>query len=207
MKNRESKTHALNELVTIQPGHPFRGKLPLSEKGQTFVVQFRHIVVGERLTDKHGAALDKATLTGRKEPDYLRPGDVLFMAKGTRNDTALVGDVPPNTVCTPNFYRIRLKPETDNLLPAFLNWQLNHLDAQRYFSMCSQGSAASSITKSQLEALPIIIPPLEAQQVMVNLADAATQEQGLLNQLIENRRRMVVAAGHHILHPEHKTEC
>lgn len=207
MKSRINKQVVLNRLASIQPGYPFRGRLAVSGEDDAFVVQFRHIVVGGRLDDKHGATLDKAILTGRKEPDYLHPGDVLFMAKGTRNDAALVGDVPPNTVCTPNFYRIRLKPEIDNLLPAFLNWQLNHLDAQRYFSMCSQGSAASSITKSQLETLPIIIPSLEAQQVMVNLADAAFQEQGLLSELIENRRRMVVAAGHHILHPEHEIEC
>lgn len=207
MGKRINSQTVLNRLATIQPGYPFRGRLAMSGDDDAFVVQFRHIVVGERLTDKHGTTLDKTTLTGRKEPDYLRPGDVLFMAKGTRNDAALVGDVPPNTVCTPNFYRIRLKPETDGLLPEFLNWQLNHLDAQRYFSMCSQGSAASSITKSQLETLPIIIPSLEAQRVMVNLADTAAREQGLLNQLIENRRRMIVAAGHHILHPEHKTEC
>lgn len=207
MKSQVNRQIALNRLATIQPGYPFRGRLTLGLEDHAYVIQFRHIFVGERLTDKHGVTLDKATLAGRKDPDYLRPGDVLFMAKGTRNDAALVGDIPPNTVCTPNFYRIRLKPETDSLLPEFLSWQLNHLDAQRYFAMCSQGSAASSITKSQLEALPIIIPPLETQRTMVNLADAAFQEQGLLNQLIENRRRMVVAAGHHILHPEHKTEC
>jgi hypothetical protein len=207
MKNRESKMHSLKELATIQPGYPFRGRLAVSGEGDAFVVQFRHIVVGEGLTDKHGATFDKAILTGRKEPDYLRPGDVLFMAKGTRNDAALVGDVPSNTVCTPNFYRIRLKPEIEGLLPDFLNWQLNYLDAQRYFAVCSQGSAASSITKSQLEALSIIIPPLETQQIMVDLANTAAREQVLLNQLIENRRRMIVAAGHHILHPEYKAEC
>lgn len=205
MKSRINKQVVLNQMATIQPGYPFRGRLTFGEAGDAFVVQFRHIVVGGRLDDKHGAFLDKATLTGRKEPDYLRPGDVLFMAKGTRNDAALVGDLPPNTVCAPNFYRIRLKPEAD-ILPAFLNWQLNHRDAQRYFAMCSQGSAASSITKSKLEALPVIIPPMETQSVMVRLAEAAAHETTKLNQLIENRQRMVVAAGHHILHPDDKDD-
>lgn len=206
MGRQANKQTLLNRLATIQPGYPFRGKLDLSFDGDTFVVQFRHIVEGGRLNDRQGATLDRVGLTGRKEPDYLRRGDVLFMAKGTRNDAALIVDVPPNTVCTPNFYRIRLKPEADILLPEFLHWQLNHRDAQRYFAMCCQGSAAPSITKSQLETLPISIPPLEAQRVMVDLAETAAREQDLLNQLIENRQRMVVAAGHRILHPDNKDD-
>lgn len=206
MDNLINKKTLLRKVATIQPGHPFRGKLPLSAEGQVFVVQFRHIIVGERLNDGNGTTLDRATLTGRKQPEFLRSGDILFMAKGTRNDAALIGEVPPNTVCTPNFYRIRLKPDIDDLLPDFLNWQLNHLGAQRYFATCSQGTAASSITKSQLETLPVIIPPIETQKLMANLADAATKEQTLLNQLIENRQRMIVEVGRRILHPEHKPE-
>ncbi|WP_216648594.1 restriction endonuclease subunit S, partial [Salinivibrio sp. VYel6] len=78
-----------------------------------------------------------------------------------------------------------------------------HVDAQRYFASCSQGSAAPSITKSQLGDLPIVIPSIEQQKLMVKLSDAATSEQKLLSQLMENRRRMLDAVGHHILHPDH----
>jgi hypothetical protein len=201
MRKPTNETDALVNLADIHPGYPFRGSLPLSAEGEVFVVQFRHTVVGKRLDDARGEHLDRATLTGRKQPTYLRPGDILFMAKGVRNNAALIEDVPPNTVCTPNFYHIRLKPVIENLIPAFLAWQLNHLDAQRYFAVCAQGSAAFSITKSQLENLPITIPPIEQQRLMVNLADAATREQQLLNKLINNRQRMIDAAGHHILHP------
>ena len=90
-------------------------------------------------------------------------------------------------------------------MPEFLAWQLNHVDAQRYFAMCSQGSAAPSITKSQLGNLPIVVPPIEQQALMVKLADAATREQQLLNQLIENRQRMIDAAGHQLLRPDTTT--
>lgn len=123
------------------------------------------------------------------------------MAKGTRNDAAVVRELPRNTVCTPNFYHIRLTLSACNVIPEFLAWQLNHVVAQRYFAMCSQGSAAPSITKSQLGNLPIVVPTIEQQALMVKLADAATREQQLLNQLIENRQRMVDAAGHQLLRP------
>lgn len=199
MPNGPLKRCDLQELVKIWPGYPFRGKLPLNESGEAYVVQLRHIVVGDRLRDGTGDALDKADLGGRKRPTFLQEGDVLFMAKGTRNYAAVIGEVPENTVCTPSFYHLRLKPGCA-LIPDFLAWQLNHHDAQRYFYVCSQGSVAPSITKLQLGELPIIVPPIEQQNHLVGLASAAFHEEQVLGQLIDNRRRMVSAVGHEILH-------
>lgn len=202
MKSPSKERYPLDLLASIQPGYPFRGKLPLNNSGDTFVVQYRHVFTGESLNDKSTKMLDRVNLPGRKLPDYLRPGDVIFMAKGNRRDAAVIKDIPRNTVCAPNFYRIRLYPDSYDLLPEFLAWQLNHVDAQRYFATCSQGSAAPSITKSQLGDLRIVIPSIEQQKLMVKLSDAATREQQLLNELIENRQRMLNAVGHHILHSD-----
>lgn len=201
MSSTQLKCCSLRELVDIWPGYPFRGKLPLSPGGEAFVVQFRHVEVGARVQDSAGTFLDRANLTGRKSPNFLQQEDVLFMAKGTRNFAAVIGDVPENTVCTPNFYHLRLKPETAGLVADFLAWQLNHRDAQRYFAACSQGSVAPSITKLQLGDLPIVVPPLDQQQRLVELSGAAFREEQVLGQLIDNRRRMVSAVGHQILHP------
>lgn len=78
---------ALQELVDIQTGYPFRGRLPLSASGDAWVVQFRHIVVGARLNDSTGAGLDRANLTGRKQATFLKPGDILFSTIGRRSST------------------------------------------------------------------------------------------------------------------------
>lgn len=205
MNHQPKRRCLLQSIAAIQPGYPFRGKLELDSQGDAFVVQYRHLVVGAALYDPQGKTLDRVTLLGRKRPEYLCSGDILFMAKGTRNDAAVVRQLPHNTVCTPNFYHIRLISSACNVMPEFLAWQLNHVDAQRYFAMCSQGSAAPSITKSQLGNLPIVVPPIEQQALMVKLADAATREQQLFNQLIENRQRMVDAAGHQLLRPNTTT--
>ena len=195
----------LRSLVNIHPGYPFRGKLPLGKDSNAFVVQFRHLVAGEPLNDKDGKTLDRVTLPGRRRPDYLWPGDILFLARGTRNDAAVVRALPHNTVCTPNFFHLRMKPEAFNLMPEFLAWQLNHADAQRYFAMCSQGSAAPSIAKTQLGDLPIVVPPVEQQKLIMKLVETARQEQTLLEQLIENRQRMIDAVGRKLLHPDTMT--
>lgn len=199
-------THTLSQLADIEPGYPFRGKLPLSDDGDAFAVQLRHIVTGEPLDDPKGEALDRVTLPGRRRPTYLQLGDVLFMAKGPRQNSALVGRVPPNTVCTPNFYHLRLKPGVEGITPAFLAWQLNHREAQRYFAMCSEGTVALSIRKSQLAKVPIHLPPIEKQRVMVALTQAAAEERRLLTRLIDNRQRMLDAAGQQLLHSDIATE-
>ena len=202
MNHQPKRECLLQSIAIIQPGYPFRGKLELDSKGDALVVQYRHLVVGETLYDQQGKKLDRVTLPGRKRPDYLCAGDILFMAKGTRNAAAVVQALPKNTVCTPNFYHIRLLPDACHLMPEFLAWQLNHLDAQRYFAMCSQGSVAPSITKSQLGNLPIVVPALEQQATMVKLTTAASREKQRLNQLIENRQRMIDAVGHQLLRPD-----
>jgi len=204
--NEQSKHQLpLRSLATIHPGYPFRGKLPVDKDGNAFVVQFRHLSVGASLNDKEGKTLDRVTLPGRRRPDYLWPGDILFMARGTRNDAAVVSALPANTVCTPNFFHLRLKPEAFRLMPEFLAWQLNQTDAQRYFAMCSQGSAAPNVTKTQLGDLPVVVPPIEKQKLMIKLADAARREQVLLEQLIENRQRMTDAVAQQILRPDTTT--
>ncbi len=195
----------LGSLTTILPGYPFRGKLPVDKTGNVFVVQFRHLAAGESLDDKDGKTLDQVTLPGRRRPDYLWPGDILFMARGTRNDAAVVKALPHNTVCTPNFFHLRLNPEAFTLMPEFLAWQLNHVDAQRYFTICSQGSAAPSVTKTQLGKLPVVVPPIEQQKLMMKIVGAAQREQALLEQLIENRQRMTDAVARQVLRPDKTT--
>ena len=49
MRERQNDTRLLGELSAIQPGYPFRGKLPLDANGDAYVVQFRHVVAGEEV--------------------------------------------------------------------------------------------------------------------------------------------------------------
>lgn len=185
----------LHTLADIYPGHPFRGSPVSDANGDTFVVQFRHVTPGQAIDTAEGHGLDRTVLTGRKAPNYLQPGDVLFMARGTRNDAAVVDAVPPATVCTPNFFLIRPRPETKELLPAFLAWQLNHRLAQRFFASCNQGTAAPSIAKAQLSATPIYLPPLKTQLTLVGLSQAVFAEREHLLHLIANRQKQLDLIG------------
>ncbi len=191
------KTCALKTLVDILPPYPFRGGIEVSEDGDTYLVQIRH-------ADEHAGALvgvlDRVMLPGKREPDYLENGDVLFVAKGPRNFAVHLQDIPPATVCSPHFFHLKVPGgEQARILPEFLVWQINQSAAQIYLARCGQGSVSPNITRSQLEDLPVVVPPLAAQARFVVLLQAARKEERVLQALIENRRQMVQGIGQQIL--------
>lgn len=192
----------LEALAEIKPGYPFRGALKHDPKGRARVVQVRH------LDPEHGFgsscredAFDRVTLEGKRKPDYLQPGDLLFISRGSRFFAAVVPDeIPAETVCTPHFFLIRLTEEARNKLsPEFLAWQINHHDAQAYLSRWGQGSAQHSVTKQQLKALPVTLPDLARQALVVAYHRAAREEATQLQALIDNRAQQMQALGSAVL--------
>jgi len=76
----------LSEITEIRSGHPFRGSIVPNQDGDVHVVQVRDTrTTGEIIPDK----IIQTQLTGKKQPDWLLPGDVLFVAKGARHYAAL----------------------------------------------------------------------------------------------------------------------
>jgi len=174
----------LTELAVIKAGHPFRGKIEEIKDGNVYAIQIRDL-------DDFGHIKDwmkvvRTEIAGRKLPDWLEPGDVLFAARGQRNFAVCVNDAPSRTVCGPHFFQIHVR-DKHQLLPEFLTWVLNQKPAQRYFEQSAEGSAQLSIRKAVLENIQITIPCLATQQSVVALDQATIREKRILKALIENR--------------------
>ncbi len=129
-------------------------------------------------------------LPGKKTPDWLIPGDLLFVARGNNNFSIYVEQLSKKTVCTPHFFQVRIKSSA-LLLPEFLAWQINQIPAQGYFSRLSQGSTLRNIKKSELATLPVIIPPLSTQQNIISLDRLTKKETQLMEALMDNRQQMM----------------
>lgn len=174
--------HLLSDIAKVTAGHPFRGSIPETENGKARVVQIRDL-------DENGQIawnkLISTNIQGRKQPDWLQAGDILFSARGQRNIAALVDKQASNTVCAPHYFIVRVVDEC--IEPAFLAWQLNQLPAQRYFSKSSQGSAVASIPRNILAATPITIPTVEKQKVIIAIANAHLREKLTLQAMMRNR--------------------
>lgn len=138
-------------------------------------------------------------LPGKKQPDWLKDGDVLFVARGNRNFALLLEDVPFNTVLSPHFYHLTVKRDT-GVLPGFLAWQINQAPIQQYLQKSSHGSMVQAIGRQELEHMPLSIPPLEKQHAIVALNQAWQQQLRVMAALTDNMQRTMTGIARQLLH-------
>lgn len=184
----------LKDITRVRAGHPFRGAIEENSKGNGFVVQVKQIDVDGKID---WDSRIQAEVHSRKEPGWLKAGDVLFISRGPKLVAAAVIDPPEHTVCSPHFFV--LTDIRSDLLPEFLAWQLNQNMAQRYFQKAAMGSAQLSVNKTALESLPLAIPSIEQQQNIVALASCIKKEKELFSLLINNRKQQLAAVAQNIL--------
>lgn len=176
----------LTDIAIVKAGHPFRGKVLEDKEASTYVVQIRDIDNDGYI---HWQRLIRTNIAGRKSPDWLKKGDVLFAARGARNAAAYVGDIDKPTVCAPHYFLIQITDKS--ILPEFIAWQLNQESAQRYFANSAEGSAQMNIRRAVLEATPLVIPSIEKQKAIIGFDNKVKQEKRLLNDLIDNRAKQM----------------
>ena len=179
----------LSSLVRVQSGYPFRGSIEEAAGGDVLAVQMKDVDVESGVS---WAGVIQTTLVGRKEPDWLKAGDVLFVSKGARFYAVCIDEPPGPAVSSPHFFHLQV-PSHGPLLPAFLAWQINQVPFQRQLQQAAEGSNQLSIRRPVLESLSISVPSLADQQRIVALAELARQERKALAQLIENRERELQA--------------
>ncbi len=177
------------ELFHLQGGYPFRGSIEESADGDALAVQMKDV------DPEHGvnwSGVMRTTLTGRKQPDWLRAGDILVVSKGARFYAVHLDEPPHPTVCSPHFFHLQVKlaVAADS---AFIAWQINRPPFQRQLQQAAEGTSQLSIRRPVLEALTLSIPSLADQHRIVALVELARQERQTLNQLIYNREQQLRA--------------
>lgn len=178
----------LAALASVQAGHPFRGSIPEDPDGNAFAIQMRDISPDDGVAWNR---LVRTSLDGRKIPVWLKPGDIIFVARGARNYALSLEDVPLPAVCSHLLFLLRVK--STGLLPEFLAWQINQVPAQRHLTKAAEGTDQLSIRRGVLEALPITVPPIKQQHSIVALARDALRERQVLKTLIQNRQQQLEA--------------
>lgn len=186
----------LMRLAEVRAGHPFRGSVPVAEHGNTQVIQMRDVSPDGAVA---WASLSRTDVATSKSPDWLRDGDVLFVARGARNYAVCLSRVPPGTVCSQYFFVLRGKG--DGVLPEYLAWHINRAPSQRYLRNNAEGSDQLSIRRAVLEELPVAVPELARQRLLVDLAAAAAQERRRFEALIHNRELQLDALAQRLLLP------
>ncbi len=183
--NNAAQTIALKDVAHIRAGHPFRGAVEVFADGSVAVVQMKDILPSGQID---WASTVCTELMGRKDPDWLKQGDLLFISRGNRYHAAYVDQPPPFAVCGAHLFHLTVR-DPGVVLPAFLAWQIGQQPVQRQLQQAASGSHQLSVAKPALEALEITVPPMKTQRLLVDLADMALREKTLLTALIRNREQ------------------
>jgi hypothetical protein len=183
----DAQIFELKGLVGLKSGHPFRGSIEESVGGEALAVQMKDVAPELGV---HWAGVTRTSLAGRKHPEWLKAGDVLFVSKGARFYAVCIDEPPGPAVCSPHFYLLQVVSHAP-LLPAFLAWQINQPPFQRQLQQAAEGSSQLSIRRPVLESLTLSVPSLADQQRIVAVVELARRERRTLNLLIHNRERQL----------------
>ena len=196
----DASLYSVAEIASLQAGYPFRGAIEEARDGDVLAVQMKD-VDPEAGVDWSGAI--RTSLVGRKRPDWLRAGDVLFVAKGARFYAVGVDGPPAPAVWAPAFFHLRVKAPA-SVDPAFLAWQINQPPFQRQLQQAAEGSGQLSIRRPVLEALSLHIPSMRQQRGIAALADLARRERQALHRLIRNRELQLHALAEYLGQATHQ---
>jgi len=181
----------LKKIAQIQSGYISRGKIEPREDGTHLLLQARD-VDAERLTYQADSLIHFSPDLSRKDW-VLKPDDILFMARGARNYSFLIKDIPDRVLAAACFFIVRVS--SDQVLPYYLYWYLNQATVEHYLSRHSgRGVNMPVVRRSVLESIDIPIPPLEVQSKITKLDVLLEKELKLIDKLAEKRRELITAA-------------
>lgn len=178
----------IGQIATLMAGHPFRGSIQNTPRGEAAVVQMRDVDPDNGIDS---ANLVRVNLTGHKKPDYLKLGDILFIGRGYRIFAVLVDKELEHTVAGSHFFIIRIKTNRRDVRADYLTWYINHKRAQKYFSQYVAGTALPHVNRNTLENLPVALPPLAVQDQMMKAHYCRLKEKALLEALIQKKAQFL----------------
>lgn len=126
------------------------------------------------------------------EKHLLKPGDVLFAAKGSKNFATWYESKNPPAVASTSFFVIRINDNYKNtILPEFLTWCLNNPNSQIILKRKAKGTAIASISKTALVDLEISIPDIQSQKVILEITQLRKREKQLKQQIEDLREKQI----------------
>lgn len=175
----------LSELADIQMGYPFRSRLEHEPDGDVAVIQMKDLV-GERM-DAVPPDLVRVNLAGRAGRYLLRPGDILFRSRGQTNTAVLIAvDLGQALIAAP---LMSLRAKSAAVRPDYLAWCINQPASQAYLRTELRGTSVQMISTESLGQLDVVVPSLQRQAAIVELAELGTREQQLMSQTAQLRQR------------------
>lgn len=178
----------LKDIAQINTGHLFRYKPDYVESGGYPVIQMKDVLPGEPVKWQE---LGRVRVESVKDASFARKGDVLVKSKGVSHLGTSVGETLEDTIVSSHIIIIRL--QTDAVLPEYLAWYINQGPAQQNIDKLSVGSNIKHLSIKRLGGLPVAVPDIDTQQLIVNLCRLRLREKQLTNQIQSLREQLLTS--------------
>ncbi|MCK9274655.1 MAG: restriction endonuclease subunit S [Syntrophales bacterium] len=181
----------LQDIAEVQSGYLSRGKIEPAADGPFYLLQAKD-VDADRLTYRTDEIVRIHPELSRKDW-MLKRDDIVFMARGARNFSLLMQDIPDPSLAAACFFIIRTSQQI--CLPQYLWWYLNQKPVEDYLLRESgRGVHMPVVRRAALENMEIPVPPLEMQHKIVALDSLMRKEQKLLDDMAEKRKELATIA-------------
>lgn len=173
----------VRDIASVQTGYSFRVRLESAVAGNVAVIQMKDLRDDHTVDCNDMVRVDMKDL---KEHHFVRKGDLVLRSRGLVTTSAILLEAPENVVVAAPLLRIRTS-RPDKVLPEYLNWYINQREAQVFLDSRAKGTAQKMIGKETIDDLEVILPGIERQKCIVEMALLSAHEQCLLQELAEKR--------------------
>ncbi|MCZ6804096.1 MAG: restriction endonuclease subunit S [Proteobacteria bacterium] len=167
----------------VLPGYSLKARAEYELGGTHQIVLAKHLQEGltYHYQDAHLLRIQPKTSADKYR---IKAGDVLFIARGIRNQSILVDFVPELTIASSTLYILRIKNNKE-IIPAYLAWCLNQTLVQSRILQVRTGAGTPLVQRKLLGDIPIPIPPWDKQVQIAELAALMQKEKQLRQQLLQ----------------------
>ena len=170
----------LREIAEVLSGYTFRGAIEPDEKGSVFVLQAKNVSQSDSIADVDN--LVKITANIPRSATYLQRNDVVIVSRGMGVGafrSAVFACDNGDVIASSSVLIIRLKDK--EVLPEYISLYLNSVTGQGALSQVVSGAHIQTILRRSLQELPILIPPLKKQELIVKVWNNIKQQEKIAN--------------------------
>ena len=176
----------LQDVARVQPGYLSRTSVRPASTGTHRLLQARDV------SSQRGLCLDSVVrFIPLRNPELYQVsrGDILLAARGQDYRAHLIDMDLADVLASSVFYIVR--PCKELVLPGYLTWWLNQPDMQAALENGSCGTGIGYLARPLLEALDVVVPPLEVQRLIADTMNLWRRQQSIRAQIDQKREQLI----------------
>lgn len=181
----------IEDCAEVLAGLSLKARAEHESQGTHQVILMKHLK--EDVPYSYNVDHELRITTGKSLERYtVKKGDILFTARGLRNEAIMVENVPENTVASSALYIIRGKNDVQT---GYLFWILNQPHIKAKITQARTGAGTPLVQRAELLDIEIPVPNTEMQNKVISLNNLMTKERSLRNDLFEQSKCLHRAIG------------